>query len=75
MNGYGYGSGRGGSGMLFAVLFLIFGAYFINYPFNFIPIPTAVDPFNKWIILAGGVLIVIGAINQLRLSRYKKYGY
>lgn len=61
--------------MFFAILFLIFGAYFINYPFNLIPIPAVVDPINKWIILAGGVLIVIGAINQFRLSRYRRLGY
>ena len=75
MNGY---QRRGGSGMFFTVLFLIFAAYFINYAFKFIPIPSAIDPINKWIILAGGALLIIAAINQLRLnrlSRYSGYGY
>ena len=71
MNGY---PRRGGS-MLFFILYLIFGAYFINYPFNFLKLPTAIDPFNKWIMLVGGILIIIGAINQLRLNRYTRYSY
>ncbi|MEK6840773.1 MAG: hypothetical protein AABX79_02355 [Nanoarchaeota archaeon] len=72
MNGY----RRGGGGFLFIILYLIFGAYFINYPFNFLKLPSAIDPFNKWIILVGGILIIIGAINQLRLNRYTRYtGY
>lgn len=68
MNGY---QRRGGSSVIFFILYLIFGAYFINYPFNFIPIPAVVDPVNKWIILAGGILIVIGAFNLLRMNRYR----
>lgn len=74
MNGYGYGRRRGGT-LFFLILYLVFGAYFINYALNFFPVPAAVNPFNKWIILAGGILIIIGAINHLRLSRYKRLGY
>jgi hypothetical protein len=53
------------------IVFLIFGAYFINAPFNFVPIPASMDVVNNWIIFIGGILIVIGGINFLRLS--KKY--
>jgi len=69
MNGY----RRRGNSVLFFILYLIFGAYFINYAFNFIPIPPAVASFDKWIIFAGGILIVIGAINYLRLNKYRNY--
>ncbi len=72
MNGY---RRRGGSGFLFIILYLIFGAYFINYALVFIKLPASIDPFNKWIILVGGILIIIGAINQLRLRRYTRFGY
>jgi len=74
MNGYGYPRKSSG-GFLFPVLFLIFGAYFINYSLKFIPIPAAVDPVHKWIILGGGILIIIGAINQLRLNSYTRQRY
>jgi len=65
--------GRGNSGLFF-VIYLIFGVYFINYAFNFVPIPAFITSINKWIILVGGVLIIIGAINLLRLNRYR-YAY
>ena len=61
---------RGGSGFLL-VVYLIFGAYFINYAFNFVKLPAAIDPINKWIIFIGGILIIFGGINLLRLNRYK----
>ena len=61
---------RRGSGVLVFILYLIFGLYFINYAFNFVQIPSAIASFDKWIIFAGGILIIIGAINHLRL-RYR----
>lgn len=64
---------RGGSGF-FVVIFLLFGIYLINYAIQFVIIPAAVKSFEKWIILVGGVLLIIGAINQLRLNRYTR-GY
>jgi len=67
-----YPQRRGGSFFLLA-LYFIFAAYFINYAIKFIPIPTAIEPFNKWIILAGGVLLILGAFNQIRLS--SRYPY
>jgi hypothetical protein len=53
------------------VLYLIFGLYFINYPFNFIALPSFFSSINSWIILVGGILILIGGINFLRLSKYQ----
>jgi len=71
---YGYpGYPRRGNSVFFFIIYLIFGAYFINYSLKFIPIPAAVDPINRWIILGGGILIVIGAINLLRQNRMNRY--
>ncbi len=67
------GYGRGNSGLFF-VIYLIFGLYFINYAVKFVPIPAFMASVDKWIILAGGVLIIIGAVNLLRLNRYR-YAY
>ncbi|MGA2130474.1 MAG: hypothetical protein ABSG05_02565 [Candidatus Pacearchaeota archaeon] len=64
---------KSGSGFL-VVIYLLFGIYFINYAIQFVIIPTVVTQFDKWIILVGGVLLIIGAINQLRLNRYTR-GY
>ena len=61
---------RGGTG-LFLVLYLIFGAYFINYSLGFIQMPAVVTSINKWIFLIGGILIVIGPVNHYRLNRYR----
>ena len=69
------GQRRGGSFLVFFI-YLIFGAYFINYALNFIPIPSAIDPLNKWIIFVGGILVIFGAVNHFKLSRYKyPYSY
>jgi len=66
------GQRRSTSGFFF-IIYLVFGAYFINYAFKFVAIPTQVISVEKWIILAGGILIIIGAINLLRLGRYRSY--
>ena len=49
--------------------YLILGAYFINFPFNFFSIPEYVSKFDSWIIFAGGILMLFGAINYFRLKR------
>lgn len=73
MNGYRRG---GGITWLLLILYLVFGLYFINYALNYFLIPQAIkttlDTYNKWIVFVGGVLIIIGAINHFRLSRYIK---
>ena len=62
---------RGGSGFL-VVLFLLLGLYLINYTIKFVIIPASLSAaIDKWIILAGGVFLIIAAINQLRLNRYR----
>jgi len=54
------------------LVYLIFGLYFLNYSLGFVVLPEFISKIDKWIILIGGILIIIGAINYLRLSKIKK---
>jgi len=49
--------------------YLILGVYFISFPFNFFSIPEYVSKFDSWIIFAGGILMLFGAINYFRLRK------
>ena len=60
---------KGGS--FWFIVYLVFGIYFINSSFNFIKIPEVISNFNQWIILLGGVLILLGGINHFRAIRNK----
>ena len=51
------------------LLYLVFGLYFIMSAFNFITLPDIILQFDKWIILVGGVLILIGGINYFRARK------
>ena len=51
------------------LLYLVFGLYFINFPFKFYIIPEAVTNFDPWIIFAGGVFLLFGAVNYFRAKR------
>ncbi len=55
--------------LLIMLLYLILGAYFINYPFNFVSIPEYISKFDIWIIFAGGILMLFGAINYFRAKK------
>jgi hypothetical protein len=63
------GQPRRGNYFLFFI-YVIFGAYFINYAFDFIKLPSVIVSMNKWIIFVGGVLIIIGSFNLLKSKRY-----
>ena len=56
-----------GSWLVFLV-YLALGLYFVNYSIAYIEIPKAITNFNSWIFIVGGVLILIGGINHLRIS-------
>lgn len=63
------------SKLVFFLVYLIFGLYLIVYSLdliglNIIILPDFLTGINKWIILLGGVLVILGGINQLRLSKY-----
>lgn len=51
------------------LLYLVLGAYFVNFSIGFISIPESVLEFNNWIIFAGGVLMLFGAINYFKAKR------
>jgi len=54
------------------LVYLVFGLYFLNYSLGFVALPEILSKIDKWIILVGAILIFIGAINYLRLSKIKK---
>jgi len=64
---------RGGT--IIFVVYLLFGIYFINYAFNFVVLPDIMNTLNKWVVFAGGVLILIGGINFLRSRRERRLFY
>lgn len=58
-----------GPRLIFILIYVIFGLYFVNYPFQFIKIPAPILGFEQWIILVGGLLILLGAINYYRIKK------
>ena len=60
---------RKGINWIFVLFYLILGLYFLNYPLGLVPIPDFVSGFDKWIIFIGGVFMVIGAFNSIRIGR------
>ncbi|MBI2043003.1 hypothetical protein HYT25_01290 [Candidatus Pacearchaeota archaeon] len=52
--------------LLIFALYLVFGFYFVNYPFNFVEIPEIITNYNSWIVLIGGILILAASINFLK---------
>jgi uncharacterized membrane protein YuzA (DUF378 family) len=61
---------RGGGAIIFLLVYVLFGLYFINQALEFFVIPETFLLFEKWMNLIGGVLIIIGGINYLRIGRY-----
>lgn len=58
-----------GANKLFIFFNLIFGLYFLNFPFQVVKIPEAISALDGWIIFVGGALIIIGAVNYFRIDR------
>ena len=58
-----------GMNLFVFLAYLILGAYFINVPFNFLKIPEIVIQFDKWIVLAGGIFMLFGAIHYFKSTR------
>jgi len=54
------------------LVYLIFGLYFLNSALNIIALPEVLSKIDKWIVLIGAILIFVGAINYLRLSKIRK---
>ena len=58
-----------GVNMFVFLVYLVLGVYFINFPFKFYPIPEIVAKFDPWIVFAGGIFMLFGAINYFRVKR------
>jgi len=54
------------------LVYLIFGLYFLNSALGFVALPEVLSKIDKWFILIGAILIIIGAINYFRLSKIQK---
>jgi len=54
------------------LVYLVFGLYFLNLSLGLVVLPEIVSKVDKWIILIGAILIIIGAVNYLRVSKIKK---
>lgn len=54
------------------LIYLFFGIYFFNSSLGFVKLPDIVLKADRWMTLIGGILIVIGAINYVRISKRKK---
>ena len=55
--------------VIILALHLAVGLYLLNLSFNFYSVPELVTGFNDVIILAGGVLVLLGGLNFLRTIR------
>ena len=63
----------GKAGIIIFSIHLVIGLYFLNLVFNFYKIPEVISQFNEFIILIGGILILLGGIRYLRFIRGKNY--
>ncbi len=57
--------------IIFFLAYLIFGTYLINSVIKFYPMPEIFSTLDKWAIVIGGVLIIMGGFNFLRIKKYK----
>jgi hypothetical protein len=52
-------------GMVGLVIHLVLGIYFINSAFSFVTMPGLILEIEKWIIFAGGALIILAGMTHL----------
>ncbi|MCK5624494.1 hypothetical protein KAI04_01500 [Candidatus Pacearchaeota archaeon] len=57
------------------LVYLVFGLYFLNLSLGFIIFPEFITQLDKWIILVGAILIILGAINYFRVSKVRKMNF
>jgi hypothetical protein len=55
--------------MIGFIMYIVFGLYFINSVFTFVEIPGFVSNIDKWLVVIGGGLLILGGINYLRIGR------
>jgi DMSO/TMAO reductase YedYZ heme-binding membrane subunit len=56
---------KNNTGLIWFLVHLIIGVYFINLGFNFINLGFA-DPIKNYITVAGGILIIIAGLMSMR---------
>jgi len=56
----------GGKGIILFLVYLVFGAYLINSVLGFYPIPEIISNLDKWAVVVGGVLIILGGFQLLK---------
>ena len=62
-------SGKRGNSFIFFLLYLVLGLYLLNYRIGYIKIPEVLSGWDKWIIFAGGVLLILGSFKFLGSRR------
>lgn len=62
-----------GEAFIVFLLYLVFGLYFITSSLNLVTFPDFMSKIDRWVILVGGVLIVVGGINYLRARNKFQY--
>ena len=58
--------------LLIFALYLVVGAYFVNYPFNFVEIPEFISDLDSWIMLIGGALIILSGFEHFLIGGRNK---
>ena len=64
-----YPEDRKKTNIIVFLAYLILGIYFINFPFQFVQIPEFISNYDNWIIFAGGIFMLFGAINYFQAKR------
>jgi len=52
-------------------LYVLVGVYLLNINFNFFAVSETISAFDNWVIFAGGLLCIFGAITHFRLARVR----
>jgi hypothetical protein len=60
-------------GLALFVVYLVLALYLINNALNFISLPEFFVKIDSWILFLGGLFLIIGGINSLRMRRYRGY--
>lgn len=59
------------SSVFLFLVYIIMGLYFINAAVGFYVISDSVLEFESFIVLIGGILLILGGINSLRIGARK----
>ena len=57
---------------VFLAVHFLLGFYLINSSLGFYPMYDVVTEFNDLLVFAGGVLVIVGGVNLMRVMRRRK---